>query len=123
MEKILFLDDSPSLLQLYAEEFTEDGFEVILAENGKEAFMKLEKESPQLVVMDVHIPIIDGCEMLTALLSKDPYVPVIVNTATPMYGEKSMPLGIEAYVVKSSDLTELKQKIREVFENRRNPRR
>jgi DNA-binding NarL/FixJ family response regulator len=64
------------------------------------------------------MPVMDGIETLTAMLGKDRQLPVIVilNTAYPQYRE--MTWGAEAYIIKSSDLSELKRKIREVLEKR-----
>ena len=119
MEKVLCVDDDLSLLRLYQEELTEDGYKVILAKDGKEALKKFEKESPDVVVMDIRMPVMDGIETLTAMLGKDRQVPVILNTAYPQYRENFMTWGAEAYVIKSSDLTELKRKIREVLDRRK----
>src|SRR5208283_4470334 len=119
MEKVLCVDDDLSLLRLYQEELTEDGYKIILAKDGKEALQKFEKESPNVVVMDIRMPVMDGIETLTAMLGKDRQVPVILNTAYPQYRENFMTWGAEAYVIKSSDLTELKQKIREVLDRRK----
>jgi CheY-like chemotaxis protein len=119
MEKVLCVDDDLSLLRLYEDELTEEGYDVVLAKDGKEALTKFEKENPQVVVMDIRMPVMDGIEALTNLLGKDRQIPVILNTAYPQYKENFMTWGAEAYVVKSSDLTELKQKIREVLDRRK----
>jgi DNA-binding response OmpR family regulator len=121
MEKVLCVDDDPSLLQLYEEELAEEGYKVILAKDGREALKKFEKETPHIVVMDIRMPNMDGIETLTAMLGKDRQVPVILNTAFPQYRENFMTWGAEAYVIKSSDLTELKKKIREILDRRKNP--
>jgi DNA-binding response OmpR family regulator len=119
MEKVLCVDDDLSLLRLYQEELTEEGYKVILAKDGKEALAKFEKEKPQVVVMDIRMPVMDGIETLTVMMGKDRQVPVILNTAYPQYRDNFMTWGAEAYVIKSSDLTELKQKIREVINKRK----
>ncbi len=121
MEKVLCVDDDLSLLRLYQEELAEEGYKVILAKDGKEALKKLEKETPHVVVMDIRMPVMDGIETLTAMLGKDRQIPVILNTAYPQYRENFMTWGAEAYVIKSSDLTELKEKIREVLDKRKKP--
>jgi CheY-like chemotaxis protein len=121
MEKVLCVDDDLSLLRLYQEELTEEGYKVILAKDGKEALKKFEKESPHVVVMDIRMPVMDGIETLTAMLGKDRQIPVILNTAYPQYRENFMTWGAEAYVIKSSDLTELKEKIRQVLDKRKKP--
>jgi len=119
MEKVLCVDDDLSLLRLYQDELSEEGYKVILAKDGKEALGKFEKEKPQVVVMDIRMPVMDGIETLTAMMGKDRQIPVILNTAYPQYRENFMTWGAEAYVIKSSDLTELKQKIREILDKRK----
>jgi len=121
MDKVLCVDDDLSLLRLYQDELTEEGYKVILARDGKEALAKFEKENPQVVIMDIRMPVMDGIETLTVMLGKDRQVPVILNTAYPQYRENFMTWGAEAYVIKSSDLTELKQKIREILDKRKKP--
>ncbi len=118
MEKILCVDDDDSLLRLYQEELSDEGYKVILAKDGKEALAKFVKEKPQVVVMDIRMPVMDGIETMTLMLGKDRQVQVILNTAYPQYRENFMTWGAAAYVIKSSDLTELKQKIREVLDVR-----
>jgi DNA-binding response OmpR family regulator len=121
VETILCVDDDLSLLRLYQDELSEDGYKVILAKDGREALKKFEKEAPQVVIMDIRMPTMDGIETLTAMLGKDRQIPVILNTAYPQYRENFMTWGAEAYVIKSSDLTELKKKIREVLDKRQKP--
>jgi response regulator RpfG family c-di-GMP phosphodiesterase len=58
---------------------------------------------------------------MTAMLGKDRKIPVIINTAYSYYQENFMTWGAEAYVIKSSNLTELKQKIQEVLEKQKKP--
>lgn len=122
MEKILCIDDDQSLILLYHEELSEEGYKVVVAKDGKEALAKFEKEKPHLIVMDIRMPIMNGIEALTAMLGKNRQVPVILNTAYPQYRENFMTWGAEAYLIKSSDLTELKRKIREVLDKRQKPR-
>ena len=110
------MDDDLSLLGLYQLELSEEAYQVIVAKNGKEALRKFVEESPDLVVMDICMPAKDGIETLPAMLRKKRQVPVILNTAYPQYRENFMTWGAEAYLLKSSDLTELKKKIREILE-------
>ncbi len=116
MKKILCVDDDPNILELYADELSEEGYHVILARNGKEALREFESEKFDIVVMDIRMPQMDGIETLTAMLGKDRQVRVILNTGYTQYRENFMTWGAEAYVVKSSDFTELKTKIREALD-------
>lgn len=122
MAKILCVDDDLSLLELYRLELSDEGHTVLLAKEGREAFSKFEKEKPDLVVMDIRMPVMDGIEALTSMMGKDRQIPVILNTAFSQYRENFMTWGAEAYVLKSSDFTELKQEIREVLDKRKSAR-
>ena len=62
MKKILCVDDNRSLLRLYHDELSDQGYEVILAKDGKEALLKFKEESPHLVILDIRMPGIDGLE-------------------------------------------------------------
>jgi DNA-binding response OmpR family regulator len=119
MEKVLCVDDDPSLLCLYEIELSKEGYKVVLAQDGKEALLKFEKEKPQVVVLDIRMPKMHGIDILNALLGKDRQARVILNTAFPRYQWNFTTWGAEEYVLKSSDLTELKQKIREVLDRRK----
>ena len=116
---ILCVDDDPSLLNLYNEELTEEGYKVIVAKNGKEAVTRFSREKPNLVILDIRMPEMDGITALNAILGKNRQVPVIFNTAYPQYKENFMTWGADAYVVKSSNLSELKQAIRQVLGRRK----
>lgn len=119
LPKILCVDDDPSLLNLYHEELTEEGYKVIVAKNGKDAVTRFSREKPNLVILDIRMPEMDGITALNAILGKNRQVPIIINTAFPHYRENFMTWGADAYVVKSSDLSELKQTIRQVLERRK----
>jgi YesN/AraC family two-component response regulator len=89
-----------------------------LAKDGKQAMEKFREQKPQAVVMDIRMPLMDGIETLNAMLGRDRQIPIILNTGFPEYKQNYMTWGAEAFLVKSSDLSELKQKIREVLEKR-----
>jgi two-component system, response regulator, stage 0 sporulation protein F len=118
MKKILCVDDDLSILLLYKEEFSGDGYEVILAGNGREAVMKYQTEHPQLVIMDMRMPGMEGIEALSTILGMDRQASILINSAFPQYRENFMTWGAEAYLLKSSDLGELKQKVREILDRR-----
>ncbi len=121
MEKILCVDDDLRLLHLYQEELSEEGYIVIVAQDGKQAMDKLREERPQVVVLDIRMPKMDGIETLNAMLGKNRQIPIILNTAYPQYRDNFMTWGAEAYVIKSSDLAELKRRIRQVLDRKRSP--
>lgn len=118
MEKILCVEDDHHILQLYQEELSEEGYQVIPARNGKEALARFGAELPDLVIMDIRMPQMDGVETLTAMLRKQRQIPVILNTASPQYRHNFMTWGAEAYLIKSADLTQLKKMIRELLQRK-----
>lgn len=114
-KKILVVDDEEGLRLLYKEELEEEGAEVSLAASGMEALEKLEKDSVDLVLLDIKMPGMDGVEVLRRVKEKWKDLPVILCTAYPHYKHDFGTWASDAYVVKSSDLTELKQTIKEIL--------
>jgi DNA-binding response OmpR family regulator len=116
MKSILIVDDEKNLLKLYEREFTEEGYRVTIASSGLEALQKIERESFDLVVLDIRMPDLNGVETLKKIMEATSKVPVILNSAYTSYRDNFLTWAAEAYVVKSSDLTELKTKAKEVLE-------
>ena len=75
----------------------------------------IEEMDPDLVILDVVMPAMDGMEALPRMLRKKRSTPVILYTAYTGFREDFMTWAADAYVLKSSDLTELKQKIKELL--------
>jgi len=116
--KILLADDDEGLRDLYEEELKEEGYEVITAKNGKDALQRLEREKPDLVVLDIIMPKMDGMEALGRIIGKNRTIPIILHTSHPGYQEEFMSWAADAYLLKSTNLTELKKKIRELLEKK-----
>jgi DNA-binding response OmpR family regulator len=118
MAKLLVVDDDKNLRSLYEQELAEEGHEVALAGSGPEAIEMLKSSRPDLIILDISMPGMDGIEALGKILAKDKTMPVILNTASSTYKDNFMTWSADAYVVKSGDLTELKAKIKEVLKSR-----
>jgi two-component system, response regulator, stage 0 sporulation protein F len=116
--KILLVDDDEGLRDLYEEELIEEGYDVLIAKNGKEALLKLERGRPDLIVLDIVMPKMDGMETLGRIIGKEKTIPIILHTSHPGYQEDFMSWAANAYLLKSTDLTELKEKIRELLEKK-----
>ncbi len=116
MKKILVVEDEESLRLLYEEELRTEGYEVFTARNGREAIRQLETGKPDLIILDIVMPVMDGMEALGRIVSKERKIPVILNTSYSGYRQDFMSWAADAYVTKSHDLTELKKKIRELLE-------
>lgn len=118
MAKLLVVDDDKNLRLLYEQELADEGHEVTLASSGPEALDYLKSNRPDLIVLDISMPGMDGIEALGKILAKDKTMPVILNTAYSTYKDNFMTWSADSYVVKSGDLTELKAKIKEVLASR-----
>jgi len=116
MATILFADDEESIRLLYREEFEEAGYEVVLAANGEEALVKFTEMRPDLLVVDIKMPGMDGIEFVRRVRELNSDVPVILCTA---YGEYRQNLGTWAsdeYIVKSANLDGLFNKVSELLD-------
>jgi DNA-binding response OmpR family regulator len=118
-KKILIVDDEMNQGLLYEQELMDEGYDVDVANSGEKALNMVKEKTYDLVVLDIGMPYMDGLETLGKMLSMDNRLPVILNTAYPSYKDNFMSWAADAYVVKSSDLTELKEKIRESLSRRK----
>jgi two-component system response regulator (stage 0 sporulation protein F) len=109
--KILIVEDDECQRFLYSEELKEEDYDPILAKNGKEAMQFLRTMKPDLVVLDVVMPVMDGMEALGRMIGWYRDVPIILHTSYPQYKEDFISYAADAYVNKSSDLTDLKRVI------------
>jgi DNA-binding response OmpR family regulator len=116
--KVLVVDDDPSIRLLYKEELEEEGYEVQVAASGEEALKVFDEFEPDIVTLDILMPDMDGIQVLRKMKEKRPRVPIIMSTAYD-YRDDFAVWASEAYVVKSSDLTELKKTIKEILEKRK----
>ncbi|NPA48455.1 MAG: response regulator [Thermodesulfobacteria bacterium] len=110
--KILIVDDEESIHLLYREELSDEGYEVISAMSGPEALELIEKEKPDLVVLDINMPGMNGLEVLRTIKEKNPKLPVILCSAYPEFKQDLSSWASDDYIVKSFDLTELKESIK-----------
>lgn len=119
MKTILVIDDEENILQLYRDELTESGYRVLTARNSDEALSRLEEGKPDLITLDIRLegsP--DGIEVLRKIKEIDRHVPVIINTAYSEYKQNFGVWASEDYVVKSSNIDELKTRIASLLEGK-----
>lgn len=119
MKRILVVDDDEDIRLLYKEVLQEEGYEVELARGGEEALEKLGKSKPDLVTLDLKMRGMGGLEVLERIREHDKDLPVIICTAYGEYKSDLTTWASDAYVVKSSDLSDLKRVIREMLENKK----
>lgn len=114
-KRILIVEDEESLRLLYEEELKGEGYEVITAKNGREAIQQVEVGKPDLIILDIVMPVMDGIETLGRILGKDRKIPIILNTSYSGYQQDFMSWAADAYLTKSPDLTDLKDKVKELL--------
>ncbi|MFT5367140.1 MAG: CheY-like chemotaxis protein [Candidatus Latescibacterota bacterium] len=118
MKTILIADDDTNLALLYEQELTDEGYQVEVVHDARAAIERVQQNPPDLLVLDVHMPGMDGIEALNKILGINNQLPVILNTAYSNHKDNYLTWSADAYVVKSSDLTELKDAIRDVLAKR-----
>lgn len=104
--KILLIEDSKIIQQMYRSKLVLEQFNVLTADNGMEAIKILSQEKPDIILLDLMMPVMDGYKMLQ-ILKTDPKfadIPVLVFSARgqPEEVEKAMNLGAAGYIVKAT---------------------
>ncbi len=112
MKKILLVDDEDSIHLLYREEFEEEGYEVHSAMTGEEALEQLNIVNPDLIILDINMPGMNGIEALRRIKEINPAIPVILCSAYQEFKQDLASWASEEYVVKSANLDELKAAVK-----------
>jgi two-component system KDP operon response regulator KdpE len=113
---VLVADDEPRITKLVSIALQEEGFRVVTAENGEEALRKAEEFRPDVVLLDIVMPDLDGIEVMQQLRERRP-VPVILLTAKGSTSDKAkgLDLGADDYVAKPFHPDELAARVRSVL--------
>jgi two-component system alkaline phosphatase synthesis response regulator PhoP len=121
--KILVVDDEPNIVQTLQDRLEMNDYQVVTAANGQAGLEKATSEQPDIVLLDVIMPIMDGLEMLERLRKNEATrnMPVIMLTARSQNQDvaRANGYGIEDYVVKPFDLSELLEKIEAILEKKK----
>ena len=119
-QTILYIEDNPENRLLVKRVLQAEGYTVIEADSGKAGLSKAEATRPDLILMDINLPEIDGYE-LTRRLKQMPHlagVPVVAMTANVMKGdrEKTLAAGCDGYIQKPIDVDQLPMQIARFFQ-------
>jgi DNA-binding response OmpR family regulator len=105
MAKVLIVDDDMTLRELYEERLKAEGFTIISASDGEEAIEKTTKEKPEVILLDIMMPKINGIDVMKMLREKDETknIPIIILTALIQEIDKikDMMRPTDGYLVKS----------------------
>jgi len=114
MKTILVVEDDKNQRLLYQQELSLEGYNVIAVSDGQDAIDKVNEQLPDLIIMDIHLVKMSGIDTMNRILGKHKKIPIIINTAYSSYKDNFLSWSADAYIVKSSDLTELKSKVQEL---------
>jgi DNA-binding response OmpR family regulator len=121
--KILVIDDEPNIVQTLQDRLEMNEYRVFTAHNGRDGLDKFDREKPDVILLDVIMPIMDGLEMLETLRKRPEGqdVSIIMLTARSQTQDiaRANACGIDDYIVKPFDLSELLAKIESVVEHRK----
>ncbi|UCC78803.1 MAG: response regulator [Candidatus Zixiibacteriota bacterium] len=117
MHSILVVEDEKNLLDLYRNEFEDVGYTVHPAETGRDAIDSVKKKRPDLVILDIKLTDMEGLQVLDEIKAIDKTIPVIINSAYSVYKSDFSSWMADDYIVKSSDLSVLLNKVRELIGN------
>ncbi len=120
MKSVLVIDDDPLIRKTLSSYLSKKGFEAVAAENGEEGLQKYEEHIPDLVILDIRLPDVDGLEVLGRIREKNPNASIIIMTA---YDDmkttiEAIKLGAFEYLVKPLDYVELDLTIDKAFQIR-----
>lgn len=118
MSKILIVDDEPHLRLLYETELRRAGFETMTAGNAAQGLEFVETMKPDLVILDIRMAGMDGIEAMQRILERNNSIPVVLNTAFSSYRDNYLTWAADAYVTKSSDVSELVSTVKGVLDNK-----
>jgi DNA-binding response OmpR family regulator len=110
--KILVVDDDPDILAILRDNLELDGYPVVTAESGKDALALVSKEKPDLIILDILLPDMDGIQVCR-VIRKGSRVPIVMLTAKDGVTDKVLGLdsGADDYVVKPFDYLELAARV------------
>jgi len=118
--RILVVDDEPRILRFVRLNLCSCGFEVITASDGDDALSIINSEKPDLMILDIFMPGLDGFGVLKKLREREdnfgcPHLPVIVFSARSAVCSKAMNLGADDFIAKPFQPEEMAEKIRKTI--------
>jgi DNA-binding response OmpR family regulator len=115
--KILIVEDNIGIQMSLKDEFESNGYQVIIAENGGEGLIIAEKQKPDLIILDIMLPVMDGYEVCKKLRMEGNHTPIIMLTVKNKEIDKvlGLELGADDYVTKPFSVRELSARVKTIF--------
>jgi len=116
-KKILIVEDDPGILLSLKDEFESQGYEVSAAEDGEKGFKMAKQQKPELIILDIMLPVIDGYEICKRLRMEGDTTPIIMLTVKDKEIDRvlGLELGADDYVTKPFSLLELMARVKSVL--------
>jgi DNA-binding NtrC family response regulator len=115
MAHLLVIDDEGDIRHLYAAELEDEGHTVVTCGNRSDAMEQLRHQTFDLVILDIQLDQESGLELLQQIAREREKIPVVLCSAYSCYKDDFSSWLADAYVVKSSDLNELKNEVRRIL--------
>jgi CheY-like chemotaxis protein len=117
---ILIVEDAPDILSSLAEVLREEQFDVDTAANGYQALSRLESHMPDLILLDLMMPLMDGWKFLEVARQRFPAMqtPVVLLSAVHSLGEEAARLGVRTFLAKPFDLADVARVAHELCDRR-----
>jgi chemosensory pili system protein ChpA (sensor histidine kinase/response regulator) len=117
--RVLVVDDSASIRRVLAQDLARAGYEVSVARDGIDALQAMVKDPPQIIILDIEMPRLDGFEFLSALRASkqdtQAHVIILTSRASEQHQDYARQLGVDAYFVKPCPIATLTAKIDELL--------
>lgn len=121
MKKILIVDDEPNIVMSLEYTFKKNNFEVYIARDGQEALDILKTQMPDIIILDIMMPLVDGFETLEQIKKNEKlnHCKVIFLSAKNKESdiEKGLALGADAYLTKPFSIKKVVEQVNELLEN------
>lgn len=119
-KKILLIEDDVFLAEVLVRRLNDAGFDVVLSTNGKDGFEELKKQKPDLLLLDIILPEMNGYQILESKLNdpsiKDIPVIIVSNSGQPVEIKRAMSLGVRSYLIKADiDPDEAVEKVKSII--------
>ena len=116
-KKILVVEDNRGIQMSLRDEFESDGYQVFIAENGSDGLAMAKEQKPDLIILDIMLPVMDGYEVCKKLRMEKNHTPIIMLTVKNKEIDKvlGLELGADDYVTKPFSVRELSARVKTIF--------